>query len=207
MFAGHLNITYLIHSFGMSYEAKNFDRLLGAEGFSDALLRNHFTLYEGYVSNVNKLVDLLKTTEVGTPAYQELKRRFGWEWDGMRLHELYFGNMIRGGSLLDSQNPLAKKISEDFGSLETWEKDFRSTGALRGIGWALLVRDRETGKLFNVWINEHDGGHLAGADIVLVMDVFEHAFMLDYGIKRADYIGAFWKTIDWSVAESRFAGK
>ena len=176
-------------------------------GFSDALLRNHFTLYEGYVSNTNKVADLLKTTEIGTPQWSELKRRFGWEWDGMRLHELYFGNMIKGGSVLDKKGVLAKKIEEDFGSLEAWEKDFRGTGAMRGIGWTMLVRDTETGRLFNVWVGEHDGGHLAGAGILLVMDVFEHAFALDYGIKRADYITAFWNAVDWSTVDARFAGK
>lgn len=189
------------------YEAKNFERLLGTEGFSDVLLRNHFALYEGYVSNTNKVSELLKSTETGTPAYNEIKRRFGWEWNGMRFHELYFGNMIMGGSTLDKKNILAKKIEEDFGSLENWEKDFRATGTIRGIGWVVLARDTETGRLFNVWVNEHDGGCLAGATIILVMDVFEHAFTLDYGIKRADYIYAFWKAIDWSVVSSRFAGK
>ncbi|MHB1118246.1 MAG: superoxide dismutase [Minisyncoccota bacterium] len=191
----------------MIYEAKNFEALLGTEGFSDILLRNHFTLYEGYVSNTNKVVDLLKTAEVGTPQYNELKRRFGWEWNGMRLHELYFGNMTKGESLFDKKSALAKKIEEDFGSFEVWEKDFKGTGAIRGIGWAILARDIESGRLINVWVNEHDMGHLAGAIPLLVMDVFEHAFMLDYGLKRADYIAAFWKAIDWNVVSTRFAGK
>jgi Fe-Mn family superoxide dismutase len=188
------------------HEAKNFERLLGTEGFSDVLLRNHFTLYEGYVSNTNKVSDLLKIVEIGTPAYGELKRRFGWEWNGMRLHELYFENIVKGGSTFDKKGALAKKISEQFGSFEIWEKDFRATGSMRGIGWAMLVEDRETSRLFNVWINEHDVGHLAGAELILVMDVFEHAFMLDYGLKRADYISAFWNAIDWNVAGTRFAG-
>ncbi|MEK7538252.1 MAG: Fe-Mn family superoxide dismutase [Patescibacteria group bacterium] len=189
------------------YEPKNFERLLGTNGFSDVLLRNHFTLYEGYVSNTNKVNELLKSAEVGTPAYNELKRRFGWEWNGMRLHELYFENIKKEGSELDKKGAFAKKIAENFGSWEAWEKDFRATGALRGIGWAILSRDTETGRLFNVWINEHDGGHLAGSTPVLVMDVFEHAFMLDYGLKRADYIAAFWTAIDWDTIEKRFAGK
>ena len=186
------------------YEAKNFEGLLGTEGFSDILLRNHFTLYEGYVSNTNKVADLLKTAEVGTPQYNELKRRFGWEWDGMRLHEFYFSNMIKGGIALDKKNSLAKKIEEDFGSFEAWEKDFKGTGAMRGIGWAMLVRDTETGRLFNVWVNEHDGGHLVGSTPLLVMDVFEHAFMIDYGLKRADYVEAFFEKIDWEAVNQRF---
>lgn len=187
------------------YEAKNFEALLGMEGFSDTLFRNHFTLYEGYVSNVNKLAEFLKGAEAGTPPWSEIKRRFGWEWNGMRLHELYFGNMIRGGVAFDKKGALAKKIIEDFGSFEIWEKDFTATGGVRGIGWAVLVRDNENGRLFNVWVNEHNDGHLAGATILLVMDVFEHSFMLDYGIKRADYITSFKKVIDWGVVVNRFA--
>lgn len=187
------------------YEAKNFEKLLGTEGLSDMLLRNHFTLYEGYVSNVNKATEYLRTAEVGTAQWSETKRRLGWEWDGMRLHELYFGNMTKDKKSLDKKSELAKKITSEFESLEDWEKDFRSTGAIRGIGWVILAQDKETGRLFNVWINEHDAGHLAGASILLVMDVFEHAFALDYGIKRADYIAAFWKAIDWDVVTSRFA--
>lgn len=189
------------------YEAKNFERLLGTDGFSDVLLRNHFTLYEGYVSNTNKALDLIKGAEVGTPAYNELKRRFGWEWDGMRLHELYFGNMIKGGTPLDKKSDFVKALEAQFGSYDAWEKDFKATGAMRGIGWAILALDGETGKLFNVWIGEHDSGHLAGAKPLLVMDVFEHAFALDYGLKRADYITAFWNAVDWSVVTARFAGK
>lgn len=186
------------------YEPKNFERLLGTEGFSDALLRNHFTLYEGYVSNVNKVHEFLKTSETSIPPWNELKRRFGWEWDGMRLHELYFGNMIKGGVVIDSKGELIKRIITDFSSFEAWEKDFRATGAMRGIGWAALVCDNDTGRLFNIWINEHESGHLAGTKILLVMDVFEHAFALDYGIKRADYIATFWNAIDWNTVERRF---
>jgi Fe-Mn family superoxide dismutase len=189
------------------YEAKNFERLLGTEGFSDVLLRNHFTLYEGYVSNTNKANEYLKTAETGTAQWNETKRRLGWEWNGMRLHELYFGNMVKDKSELDKKGALAKKIISDFGSLDVWEKDFRATGAMRGIGWAVLAKDSETGRLFNVWVNEHDTGHLAGASLLLVMDVFEHAFILDYGIKRADYINAFWKAIDWGACEARMSVK
>lgn len=188
----------------MPYEAKNYDSLLGLEGFSDTLLKNHFTLYQGYVTNTNKLSDILKEKEAGTPEFAELKRRFGWEFNGMRLHEYYFGNMSKDGAALDMDSELSKKISEDFGSFEKWESDFRATGAMRGIGWVILSYDKTEKRLFNVWINEHDVGHLAGAEPLLVMDVFEHAFMIDYGIKRADYMGAFWKAIDWGEVDKRF---
>ena len=189
------------------YEAKNYEQLLGIEGFSDSLLRNHFVLYEGYVSNVNKILEFLKTAETGTPPFSEIKRRFGWEWDGIRLHELYFGNMGKNGSELDKKSAFVKKITEDFGSFEVWEKDFKAIGMMRGIGWVALVRDNETNRLFNVWITEHDGGHLTGSTILLVMDVFEHAYVSDYGIKRLDYINVFWNAILWSAVVSRFSGK
>ncbi len=188
----------------MAYEAKNYDNLLGTAGFSDQLLKNHFTLYQGYVTNTNKLLDLLKTIAPGTPEFAELKRRFGWEFNGMRLHELYFGNMTKGGKALDKNSKLFKQIASDFGSYENWEKDFKATGAMRGIGWALLYYDTVAKRLFNVWVNEHDVGHLAGCTSVLIMDVFEHAFMIDYGLKRADYIEAFFKAIDWETTGKRF---
>jgi Fe-Mn family superoxide dismutase len=192
----------------MAYEAKNFEHLLGTKGLSDQLLKNHFTLYQGYVTNTNKSADtlnaMLKEGKAGTPEYSELKRRFGWEWNGMRLHEYYFGNMAKGGKSIDKNTNLYKKIVEDFGSYEDWEKDFRGVGSMRGIGWAVLYYDEMEGRLFNTWINEHDVGHLSGAVPLLIMDVFEHAFMLDYGVKKAGYIDAFFNAIDWSAVGSRF---
>jgi len=190
----------------MAYAAKDYSTLIGMEGFSETLLKNHFTLYGGYVTNTNKLADtlaqMLKDDKTATPEYAELKRRFGWEFNGMRLHEYYFENLGgKGGISRDGK--LAKKMAECFGSYEAWEKDFRAAGAMRGIGWIVLYQDPSNGCLMNVWVNEHDVANLAGCSPVLVMDVFEHAFMIDYGLKRADYIGAFFKNIDWAAAEAR----
>jgi Fe-Mn family superoxide dismutase len=190
----------------MAYTAKDYSRLLGMQGFSDTLLKNHFTLYQGYVTNTNKLMDtlsqMLKEGKVGTPEFAELKRRFGWEFNGMRLHEYYFEN-LGGKAGLDKGGKLFRKLSEDFGSFDNWEKEFKGVGAMRGIGWGVLYQDSSTGKLLNFWINEHDVGHPAGCNPVLILDVFEHAFMIDYGLKRADYIEAFFKNIDWKAAEGR----
>ena len=117
------------------YQSKNFEHLLGLKGFSDQLLKNHFTLYQGYVNNTNKLLEtlnlLLKEGKTGTPEYAELKRRLGWEWNGMRLHEYYFGNMSKEGFELEKDSELYRKIVEDFGSYENWEKDFKGAGAIR----------------------------------------------------------------------------
>jgi Fe-Mn family superoxide dismutase len=189
------------------YTPKTYDALLGTAGFSDALLENHFTLYEGYVKNTNavleKLQALAKEDKRGSVEYAEFKRRFGWEYDGMRMHELYFGNMKKNGGALDATSTLASKIAAQWGSVDEWAKGFKATGAMRGIGWVVLAYDKEADTLFNVWVNEHDVGHLVGTTPLLVMDVFEHAFMLDYGIKRADYIASFWGAIDWEVVAAR----
>ncbi len=191
----------------MSYTEKNFESLLGLTGFSDQLLKNHFTLYQGYVKNTNKLMEIMKamvdSDKIGTPEFAELKRRFGWEFNGMRLHELYFGNLAKGGKALNFKSPLAKQLIDQFQSFERWEKVFRGVGAMRGIGWTVLYYDPSVKHFFNTWINEHDVGHLSGCVPLLVMDVFEHAFMIDYGLKKADYIDAFMKAIDWSVVEKR----
>lgn len=186
------------------YTQKDFRHLLGFPGLSDTLLSNHFLLYEGYVSNVNKLYDALvelkKNDKFTTPEFAEMNRRFGWEWNGMRLHELYFENITKEQKM-DIGERMMKAIEKEWGSREMWEKDFRAMGAMRGIGWIVLYQDGE--RLFNMWVNEHDTGHLSGATPLLVMDVFEHAFALDYGIKRAEYIEVFMRGIDWKVVEER----
>ena len=190
----------------MAYTAKDYAKLIGIEGFSETLLKNHFTLYQGYVTNTNKVLDILdqmlKSDKGATPEFGELKRRLGWEFNGMRLHEFYFEN-LGGKGPLDKNGRLGKKMAEDFGSHEIWEKDFKATGAMRGIGWVVLYQDVNNGRLINFWINEHDVAHPAGCTPLLIMDVFEHAYMLDYGLKKADYIGAFFKNINWPVVEAR----
>ena len=192
----------------MEYEIKNFDNILEIQGFSNELLQNHFTLYQGYVNNFNKLNDILvsleKENKFGIPEYAELNRRFGWEWNGMRLHELYFGNLTKEKIDLQKDSKFYKQIINKFGSYEAFEKDFKSMGAMRGIGWVILYYDDLNERLFNVWINEHDAGHFSGARPLLVMDVFEHAYMLDYGIKKAEYIEEFFKVINWGIVLERF---
>ena len=190
----------------MPYAAKDYGKLIGLEGFSETLLKNHFTLYQGYVTNTNKVLDALSAMlaegKTGTPEYAELKRRLGWEFNGMRLHEYYFEN-LGGKGALAAGGKLGKALAAEFGSVEKWEADFRAVGAMRGIGWVVLYQDTAGNRLFNQWVNEHDVGHPAGANPILVMDVFEHAFMTDYGLKRADYIAAFFKNIDWKSVEAR----
>jgi Fe-Mn family superoxide dismutase len=188
------------------YTAKDYSKLIGMDGFSENLLKIHFGLYQGYVTNSNKVIDTLdqmvKDDKAAIPEFAELKRRQGWEFNGMRLHEYYFENLGGKGGL-NPNSPLAKKIATDCGSYAAWEKDFKAVGSMRGIGWAVLYQDSTSGRLLNFWINEHDVGHPAGCSPLLIMDVFEHAYMPDYGTKRPDYIAAFFKNINWAEVEKR----
>jgi Fe-Mn family superoxide dismutase len=190
----------------MLYQAKDYTPLVGMQGFSETLLKNHFTLYQGYVTNTNKLLEtlgqMLKEGKVGTPEFAEIKRRLGWEFNGMRLHEYYFENLGGKGGI-NRGGKFFQKLAESFGSYEAWERDFKATGSMRGIGWAILYQDVLSGQFINFWVNEHDVGHPAGGMPILIMDVFEHAFMIDYGLKRADYIEAFFKNINWAEVEKR----
>jgi len=190
----------------MAYQAKDYNSLIGIPGLSETLLKNHFTLYQGYVTNTNKLMDalaaMLKEGKTAAPEYAELKRRMGFEFNGMRLHEYYFEN-LGGTAPLDKSGKFAKKVAEAFGSYEAWEQDFKATGSMRGIGWVVLYQDNVTGTLFNQWINEHEVGHFTGCAPILIMDVFEHAFMIDYGLKKADYIATFFKNIKWDILDKR----
>lgn len=195
--------------FAGQYQAKDFNYLLGTlKGLSDPLLKMHFTLYQGYVKNTNALEDMLKEMEKNgdsqTIAYGALKRRFGWEYDGMALHELYFENLGAKSGLPKKESPLYKLIEKNFGSFEDWRKDFLATGMIRGIGWVILYQDSR-GFLHNVWVDEHNINHLAGGLPLLVMDVWEHAYITEYGLDRKGYLDAFYSNINWSIIESRLS--
>ncbi len=188
------------------FVAVEYPRLAGMAGFSSQLIGTHLKLYKGYVANANglseKLAALLEDGKEKTPEYAELKRRFGWEFDGMRLHELYFENLGAKGAIVKGAL-IFGKIDANFGSFDAWKKDFIATGAMRGIGWVVLYQDGVSGRLFNAWIDEHDGGHLAGARPLLVLDVFEHAYMADFQLDRGKYIEAFFAVLDWEIIGKR----
>lgn len=195
--------------FGGPYQEKDYSYLLGKlEGLSPSLLKMHFTLYQGYVKNSNALDDALvemrNKGEDRTIAYGALKRRFGWEYDGMVLHELYFENLGKKQQL-SPKSLLYQKIVRDFGSFENWRKDFLATGIIRGIGWVILYEDSTNGILHNIWIDEHNVNHLAGGKPLLVMDVWEHAYITEYGLNRGSYLDAFYRNINWDIVQRRLS--
>jgi Fe-Mn family superoxide dismutase len=194
------------------YKAREFD-LSGLVGISDRTLETHFGLYAGYVKNTNtlneQLVELTQTGKVGSLPYAELTRRLGFEYNGMVLHEWYFGNMTKNGNggEISSSSDLGRALGESFGDLETWRKDFVGVGGMRGVGWAVTYLDPATGRLSNHWITLHEDGNIAGFKPIVVMDVWEHAFLLDYKpAERPKYIESFLANLDVSAAEARLAG-
>lgn len=195
-----------------TYKPRQFD-LGSLSGISDQTLEMHFKLYEGYVRQTNLLNERISEIASSGRAegderadYLELKRRLGFEYNGMVLHELYFGNLKKGGGDggPSSRSDFAKAVKDSFGSFESWKADFASVGAMRGIGWAICYQDPGNGALSNHWIEQHDAGHVAGFSPVVVMDVWEHAYLLDYKpSERPSYIDAFFPNIDWKVVEGR----
>jgi Fe-Mn family superoxide dismutase len=199
----------------MRYNARHFD-LSGLKGISDATLEQHFKLYEGYVAQTNaltsRLAELLKGGEVDDKRvleFSELKRRLAFEQNGMVLHEYYFGNLRMNGDRAPGRgSPFREAAEGSFGSYQKWEAEFVAIGRMRGIGWAVCCQDPASGHLCNQWIELHESGHIAGYSPILVMDVWEHAFVLDYAVKdRPKYIEAFLSNVDWRAVEARLTGR
>jgi superoxide dismutase, Fe-Mn family len=195
----------------MTYPVREFN-LKGLNGISDATLETHFKLYEGYVKHTNafqeKLAELAPQGQVQARdklAYSELKRRLSFEYNGMVLHELYFDNLSSNGTPDPAAgSPFMRQAAKQWGSYEAWKKDFINVGEMRGVGWAICYQDPGSGTLVNSWITLHENGHIAGYIPVLVMDVWEHAFMLDYKpSERLRYIEAFFTNVHWKRVESR----
>jgi Fe-Mn family superoxide dismutase len=185
------------------FEVQDFSYLVEMQGISKEVVQMHLKLYEGYVKQANLLDEELGRSTLSAAEYGALKRRYDWEYDGMRLHELYFGNLGGDGKLSPSSS-LAKALAKQWGTLEAWKRDFILTGSIRGIGWAILYADRQTGKLSNVWVDDHHIGHPAGSAPILVMDLFEHAYITQYGLDRGAYINAFFSNLDWDAPLSRY---
>lgn len=191
-----------------SYTAKKFD-LSGLQGISDKTLELHFGLYEGYVKNTNTLNEQLSGLIKGgkaagaNPDFAELTRRLGFEYNGMVLHEYYFGNMTKNAGGTPSST-VQDALGGVYGDFETWKKDFSAVGGMRGVGWAIAYLDPHTQRVSNHWITLHEDGNVAGFAPILVMDVWEHAFLLDYKpAERSKYIESFFANVDWNVVQQR----
>src|SRR5690349_11341000 len=194
----------------MEYRPQTFP-LSGLHGISDRTLEMHFKLYEGYVKETNRLNEKLaeflrdgKVDQEEMPAYSELTRRLGFEYNGMVLHEYYFANMKKDGGSDAPRGKFRDAVERSFPSYDIWKTDFTSVGKMRGVGWAICYLDPNSGTVSNHWIELHETGNIAGFVPALVMDVWEHAFLLDYKpADRPKYIEAFLSNVDWDSVERR----
>ncbi len=178
------------------------------KGISATTVAEHIKLYEGYVKHANLIQDKIKTLG-GNPeaAYElgEARRRFGFEFDGMRNHELYFA-LLEGGVRSPTEgSKLSAKITEQFGSFDAWQSDFKALAKTRGIGWAILYYDKMSDLLVNSWVDEQHLGHLVGLTPVFAIDMWEHSFVADYQPSgKPQYIEDFMSQANWAVAEHIF---
>jgi superoxide dismutase, Fe-Mn family len=194
-----------------AYKEQAFENVRGLDGISDAQVAEHLKLYAGYVKQVNVLNEqLAERLAAGKasgkdPEFAELTRRLGFEYNGMILHEYYFSNLRRAADPSPPKHgAVTQALSGAFGSVEQWQADFQAMGDMRGIGWVILFQDPATDRMTNHWVTLHQDGVPAGFKPLLVMDVWEHAFMRDYqATEKSKYVEAFFRNIDWTVVERR----
>lgn len=193
----------------MTHIAKNFSHLLGAlDGLSDTQLQAHFGLYEGYVKKLNEVEEKLKTADKSAPNYSynewsELKRRHVVPFNGTYLHQIYFENLAKPGTTQMSDE-LSKAIIDSFGSVENYITDLKASGGST-TGWVVTTKNAVDGKLHNfIMFEHHIGLPVFQSQIILALDCWEHAFMIDYGTKKPQYLEAFVKNVNWNLASERF---
>jgi Fe-Mn family superoxide dismutase len=193
-----------------AYTVQTFD-LPDLEGLSEKQVKAHLGLYEGYVKHTNLLreqIHDLESLDKEKYAYaiMELRRRLGFEFDGMRMHEYYFTQFEGGPNSIDASSALASALTEKYGSFENFISHLTTLGMTRGIGWTVLYHDPKGKTVHTAWVGDHELGQLAGLPVILAMDMWEHAFMVDYlPSEKKQYIEAFLKNTNWKVVESRYS--
>lgn len=196
---------------GHTYEAKKFD-LPELQGLSSKQVEAHLGLYEGYVKNINHLREQIADLSAADGekyayAIAELRRRLGFEFDGMRMHEYYFEQFEGSPTPITGGSALEQAVSEKYGSWDAFIEHFKTLGKTRGIGWTVLYQDVRGGTVHTAWVGDHELGQLAGLPVILAMDMWEHAFMVDYlPSEKGQYIDAFLKNVNWKVVEGRMVG-
>jgi Fe-Mn family superoxide dismutase len=197
--------TLLIQSLCAEIIAKDYSNLWEKmPKISKELIDVHLKLYNGYVSEVNALSNKLKDSNLDPFTYQSIKRRYGWEYDGVLLHELYFDN-LGGDGKIDKKSNLYKKLTAQFGSFDKFLHDFKNTMKTRGIGWVVLYWDPKQNAFFNAWITEHDTGPFMLGDPILVIDVWEHAYLSQFKTDRVAYADVIFEYVNWDLVSKRYS--
>ncbi len=190
------------------YEAKTFT-IPELKGISTKNIEEHLKLYTGYVNHTNLILRELQESEAeGVEAYKlsEIRRRFAFEFDGMRNHEFFFSQFEEGPQALDLDSPLGQKIESQYGSYDTWLDDFKKVTGVRGVGWGILYYDAKQDLLINHWIDEQHLGHLTGLTPILMLDLWEHAYVGDYWSSgKGQYIDDFFLNLNWELISKRLS--
>jgi Fe-Mn family superoxide dismutase len=200
------NTTRKIKSKSISYKPVDFSYLLGkVKGIDNNLMKIHFKLYEGLVGATNGALKFIQDPKnvKNMVQYSAVQKELSLFYNGMRLHELYFG-VIAGENMNYMDPNLIKDINQYFGSFKAWENNFIATGTIPGVGFSALCRDKNSGLLFNTWINEFNIGEIIGADIILVMDMWEHAYIAEFGLDLNKYSKTFLNNVNWSVVSKLY---
>lgn len=176
-------------------------------GISDKSIEEHLKLYTGYVKNANAIIERMAVIDSEKDAYivGELFRRFSFEYNSMRNHEVYFSTLTGGAKELDPESLLSKKLLELFGNYEKFVQEFTSLALTRGVGWAVLWYDKKNDKILASWVDEQHLGQLNGCDMILALDMWEHSYVADYQPSgKKQYITDFFKNLNWSMCEKYF---
>ncbi len=179
------------------------------KGISAKTIEEHMKLYQGYVNNANtiltKVEEYVKDTETNAYALGELMRRFSFEWNGIKNHEKYFALLESGAAPMTPASPLEEAIKKNWGAVDTFIVRFKALALTRGVGWAMLSKDRE-GNLFMHWVDEQHLGQLQDTTPVIALDMWEHSFVADYQPSgKKQYVEDFFANLNWKVAEQFFA--
>jgi Fe-Mn family superoxide dismutase len=190
------------------FEEKKFN-IGNLKGISEKTIEEHLKLYSGYVKNANTILEKISEMKVDSErnayAIGETMRRFGFEYNGIRNHEVYFNYLEGSQKAIDTNSDLVKQISEDFGSFEIWLNEFKSLALTRGIGWAMLYYDRTDKRLLNAWVDEQHLGQLQDCSLILALDMWEHSFVADYlPSGKKNYVGDFFENLNWENVEGNF---
>jgi superoxide dismutase, Fe-Mn family len=191
----------------MSYAAHTFT-IPELKGISRTTIDEHIKLYEGYVKHANLILEKIEQyagDETKVYDIGELRRRFAFEYDGMRNHEIYFSSLEGGATVLDASRALASAITTRYGSFDAMISKVTALALTRGIGWAVVWFDAATGALVENWVDEQHLGQLSGAHPIVMVDVWEHSYVADYlpsGKKK--YVEDYLANINWNVVADRY---
>lgn len=178
-------------------------------GISTKTIDEHLKLYAGYVDHSNRVLaeieKLSSDPESNMGILSGLHRRFGFEYNGMRNHEVYFNTLSGGTHSLPTHSPLKQALAQQWGSFDAWLQLFQTIATTRGVGWAILYYDRTEKRLLNAWIDEQHLGQLQNCTPILALDMWEHSYVADYQPSgKKQYIADFFTNLNWEVVEQNF---